>query len=824
MKNRIHPLVPALVLMTALLLSGPTGRAADNQLLGWNNLGMHCMDSDYSVFSILPPYNTIEAQLIVNGLLVTNGNGYSVTYQAVADPAGSLNSTSRGKGDFYDFTAQLYALMPVDMGLAGWAMPGTNNLPQSMLFEPTNFPAPGATPLVNWWRAEGIPLTPYDNALNKNPYPMMLLVARDAGNNVIATNQIVLPVSDEMDCSACHASSSYTNAQPSVGWVNVTNLQRDYRLNILLLHDERQFALNPDLYSESLTNFGFDTNGLFTTVILNNQPVLCASCHASVALGTSGYKTIPQLTEAIHSHHASVPDPVSGVTLNDSANRAACYRCHPGSTTKCLRGAMGAAVAADGSMAMQCQSCHGTMSQVGAANRIGWLMEPKCQSCHTGTAANNNGQIRYTSAFDLTGQPRVAVDQTFATQPDTPATGLSLYRFSAGHGGLQCEACHGSTHAEFPSTHLNDNLRNIQLQGHVGMMVECMACHTNMPSTINGGPHGLHPLGQDFVNRHSGLFDGGATSITQCQPCHGTDYRGTVLSQAQDTRSLSASFDGGSHIISLYRGAIVGCYLCHNGPYDDNPNTRSAPAVRNVTLKTAINQPVSTNLPTTGSALTVRIISQPTHGSVGLVNQTATYFPDPGFMGADSFTYAAFDGAKNSNLGTGTINVGKDNIPPTIQITTPTTKAIYTTTNAVISLTGIASDNVAITKVTWANNRGGSGVAIGTTSWSANNILLKGGVNVITVRAHDAANHVITGKLTVNYASPKVLVVLINGSGTVTPNLNGKALIIGRTYKLTAVPTTGHAFNGWTGAITAASPIFTFVFNGGMILQANFTP
>ena len=46
--------------------------AANNQILGWNNLGMHCMDSDYSVFSILPPYNTIESQLIVGGKLVTN--------------------------------------------------------------------------------------------------------------------------------------------------------------------------------------------------------------------------------------------------------------------------------------------------------------------------------------------------------------------------------------------------------------------------------------------------------------------------------------------------------------------------------------------------------------------------------------------------------------------------------------------------------------------------------------------------------------------------------------------------------------------------------
>src|SRR5512137_1471382 len=77
-----------------------TAQAASSALLGWNNLGMHCMDSDYSVFSILPPYNTIEAQLIVGGKLVKSGTGYTITYEAVADPDGSMNSTSVGKGNW----------------------------------------------------------------------------------------------------------------------------------------------------------------------------------------------------------------------------------------------------------------------------------------------------------------------------------------------------------------------------------------------------------------------------------------------------------------------------------------------------------------------------------------------------------------------------------------------------------------------------------------------------------------------------------------------------------------------------------------------------
>jgi hypothetical protein len=531
------------------------------------------MDSDYSVFSILPPYNTIEAQLIVNGTLVTNGAGYSVTYQAVADPTGSFDSTAMGKGNFYQYCASLYgAALAPEMGLAGWAMPGTNNTPQHMLFETINHPATGVSMPVNWFRAEGIPLSPYDDSLRKNPYPLMRLVVTDAASNVLATSAIVLPISDEMDCRACHASGAPAAAEPVAGWVNVANPERDYRLNILRLHDERQFALHPVLYSAALAARSLNPADLYTNVVVDGTPVLCAACHSSEALGTASFGSIPPLTTSVHSQHAGVMDPVLNVTLDSSANRAACYRCHPGSTTRCLRGAMGAAISSDGSMEMQCQSCHGNMSQVGATNRVGWFMEPSCQSCHTGSATHNNGQIRYTSVFQAGGTVRAAVDQTFATTPNTPAPGLSLYRFSTGHGGLQCEACHGSTHAEFPSTHANDNLRNLQLQGHVGVLSECSTCHPAVPNTVTGGPHGMHPVGQSWVNQHHDLFESGAATRAQCQACHGLDYRGTVLSRTQADRQLVGGSDSIHMILSAWsRPRRSGTNAGYRGP---------APAVR----------------------------------------------------------------------------------------------------------------------------------------------------------------------------------------------------------------------------------------------------
>jgi hypothetical protein len=640
--------------------------AANNQLLGWNNLGMHCMDSDYSVFSILPPYNTIEAQLIVGGKLVTNGGNYTVTYQAVADPGGSFNSTAMGKGNYYTYATAIYgAALAPEGGLAGWNMPGTNNTPLAMLFEPTNHPAAGVATPVNWFRAEGIPITPYDDAHSKNPYPMMRLIAKN-GATPIATNDIVLPVSDEMDCRACHASGSDAAAMPAAGWVWGGIQERDFRLNILRLHDEHQFARNATLYQSALAARGFNPQGLYRGVVADNKPVLCAACHASEALGAPSYGTIPPLTASVHSFHAHVMDPISSLPLDSSANRSACYRCHPGSATKCLRGAMGGAIAADGSMSMQCQSCHGNMSTVGSASRVGWFMEPNCASCHTGTATSNNGQIRYTSVFSNTnGTVRQPVNQTFSTQPNIPANGISLYRFSAGHGGLQCSACHGSTHAEFPSTHDNDNVRNNKIQGHAGVMVECTACHTSMSvssTTAAGGPHGMHPIGQNWVSSHHDYISSMPGGVAACQACHGLDFRGTVLSRAQATRTLTASFDGGAVTLNLYRGALIGCYNCHNGPANDNLNNSTVPTVNVVSGSTPNNTALNLPVTVTPITATLRIISQPAHGLLGVTNKVLTYFPDAGFAGNDSFTYAAYDGAKNSTLATGTVSVVQGSI------------------------------------------------------------------------------------------------------------------------------------------------------------------
>jgi hypothetical protein len=651
-------------------------------LLAWNNLGMHCMDSDYSVFSILPPYNVINAQLIdPNGNLLTNPAGITVTYEAVTDPDGSINSTSASKTNFWNYAVNLFgASLPVDTGLAGFKMPGSQNQPQQMTFDGSH----------SMFTADGIPITPYNDAGAKNYYPLIHVVARDSAGNILAATDIVAPVSDEMDCRACHASDSSGNARPSAGWVYHPNAERDYRLNILRKHDEH---LNmSDNYRNQLALAGYLSEGLYATAS-NGTAILCARCHASNALPGTGLSGTPQLTQAIHSMHASVTDPTTGRTLESDINRTSCYRCHPGSTTRCLRGAMGTAVASDGSLAIQCQSCHGSMSAVGSSSRQGWLQEPTCQSCHTGTATSNNGQIRYTSALESSGMPRTPANNTFATTPDMPAAGLSLYRFSRGHGLLQCEACHNSTHAEFPSHERNDNIHTMNLQGHAGMISDCVTCHNTQPNTTSGGPHGMHPLGQQWASNHDGAVERGGAA--QCQTCHGTDYRGTVLSRALGDRNLSTSFG----VKQFWRGFQIGCYACHNGPGGDSANPNHAPVVMNASASTSSGTPVNIKLNATdadGNPLQLRIVSQPANGTVALNNITATFIPNSGFAGADSFTFAAWDGSTQSNLGTVSLQVASEFFVPFYQgdanYFTGFAVSNFGTTGANAKFTGYATD------------------------------------------------------------------------------------------------------------------------------------
>ncbi len=628
------------VLVSGLTLVPPPPPAW--KVIGWNDTGMHQVDPDYSVFSFHPLGNDIRAQVISpQGVLMTAPAGMSVTYEAVADGRGSQNRSSAAKSNFWSFVGGTYGATPApDTGLAGAMMPGSSNTPRAMSFDPT----------TNAFRASGIPVTPFDDGGHLRPFPMMKLVLRDPAGAPLASTKVVLPVSDEFNCRVCHG-SGIGIAQPTHGWAWDPNVDRDYRLNILRIHDELNSG--SQAYAAALLAAGYAPAGLELTAA-GGTAVRCAKCHASNAYPGSGMAGIMPLTAAIHSLHAYAPDPQFGVPLDFKSDRSACYRCHAGANTQSLRGVMGNHVSDYGTRDIQCQSCHGSILAVGAPTRQGWLDEPTCQNCHTGTAMNNNGGIRYSSAFDVNGALRPAADPRFATTPDVPSPGHSLYRYSTGHGGLSCEACHGPAHAEVASSQANDNVQNVALQGHGGKLAECTACHDTQPVTVNGGPHGMHPIGGSWIDGHENV---GSAALAGCRDCHGSDYRGTVLSRMQKTRTFQTDFG----TVTFAAGSQIGCYSCHQGPQNENANPNHRPVVQNATGVSQLGNSVTVPLSVTdqdNDPLNLRVVTQPAHGRVSFSGTDAIYEPDPGFAGSDAFTYLAWDGSIDSNLGSVTITRG----------------------------------------------------------------------------------------------------------------------------------------------------------------------
>lgn len=188
-------------------------------LLGWNDLGMHCANRDFSKAVVLPPYNNVRAQLVrknATGLPTVLSTGYTVSYSIPG------NTYSVGKTNFWTYAQQLFNLtspLPPNIGLTGNGLTGTMAVSG------------------NGFLATGIPITPFqdNNLTTENPYQLIHLVARASGSStILATTDVVIPVSNEIGCvkSGCHATQQ----------------------NILDEH-------------ESVT--GFNRNG----------PVLCAKCH-----------------------------------------------------------------------------------------------------------------------------------------------------------------------------------------------------------------------------------------------------------------------------------------------------------------------------------------------------------------------------------------------------------------------------------------------------------------------------------------------------------------------------------------------------------------
>ena len=185
-----------------------------------------------------------------------------------------------------------------------------------------------------------------------------------------------------------------------------------------------------------------------------------------------------------------------------------------------------------------------------------------------------------------------------------------------------------------------------------------------------------------------------------------------------------------------------------------------APVAYNDSKNTAKNVAVTINvlandIDVDGNALTVTNLTQPAHGTAVLnLNGTVTYTPANNYVGTDSFTYTAYDGAATSNVATVAISIGNTNTAPVAYndtATTPEDTAIVIP--VLVNDTDVDGDPLAVTSLTQPVH--GTVVANqnGTVTYtpSAN----YNGTDVFTYRATD-------GTLSSNIATVTVTITPVN--------------------------------------------------------------
>ncbi len=391
----VSSIAPAPQGATAFAPPGKVNTDRQYVVLSWNDLGMHCYNRDFDDLAVLPPANTLWAQVIKVGnppQVITTGVTVEYSFPN--------NTYSIGKSNFWNVNPyngvqnarSIFGLpgdLPANMGLAGKGMTG-------------EFDAK-----ADHFVAEWIPLTEYnDNNWNtRDPFQLAQVVVKDSATQAELTRAtVVAPVSTEMRCDNCHSDNGEGNEGIATGVVEQ---------NILMKHDDENQGDYPPGHTGSL---------------MSQRPVLCAECHSSNAIGAPGVQGIPSLSKAMHSKHAGeIPSTTAG-----------CYNCHPGPSTLCLRDVMSA-------QGMGCVDCHGTMQQV-SQNPNPWLNEPRCDTCHNSGQYDQN-QPLYRMSSDHGGiYCEGCHDSTHAIATSTQPRDAIKFIELQGHAGTlqECLVCHST--------------------------------------------------------------------------------------------------------------------------------------------------------------------------------------------------------------------------------------------------------------------------------------------------------------------------------------------------------------------------------------------
>ncbi len=471
-----------LLALVATAIFSTTATAATYKVIANNDLGMHCACPTFEGFLLLPPFNTVRAQVIQYGgdkpIMVTSG--VTVSYSFAEETDASLQADPY----FASWIANAPKMFPGFQPVVGGKVKGLagKGIADTMSYDNTS----------KAWTAVGIPAYPITtgNAAKdimtdplggpkRDPYLTANIVVKNTAGQTLATTSTVVPVAFG-GCCTCHLPLAKQNGYPatpagSFAYLGVMHATNSSKINIAMI--------DPD---------GDGKGG----------PVRCSWCHWDPAMGESaapgwpaGTKLLPGATftlkksvysfsDVLHRFHAQSQKVLTQFDPNIANN---CYDCHPGNNVNCYRGAH------KGKTAIWCSDCHGNLTQRIATNQMAqpWQASsmPTCYSPSTGIKSAFACHSSDTYRTNVTWNPGL----------------FGKFINARGHytSALLCQTCHGMPHGENPSTSVLDNVQNANLQGAITGAVYpngkdktyalgvCDVCHYNKSKTWSVPPHEL---------------------------------------------------------------------------------------------------------------------------------------------------------------------------------------------------------------------------------------------------------------------------------------------------------------------------------------------
>jgi len=406
----------------------------------------------------------------------------------------------------------------------------------------------------------------------------------DVHNDYFELTGAHIPISS--DCTACH-NGNYNNTPNDCAGCHTPDYNQSSN------PDHQQLGLSTDCATCHSTDpnwvpASFDVHNDF--YMLNGAHALiandCATCH------NGDYNNTPNTCFACHEQNYNESTEPNHSDAQFSTDCASCHTedqwtpstfDHDGMYFPIYSGEH------DGEWS-QCTDCHSVEENYSIFS---------CTNCHVNPETDEEhvtvGGYAYEDQACLACHPTGSADDSF----DHNNTGFPL---TGAHSIIDCAQCHengySNTSAECVSCHLPDYDAAVNPNhGELGLSTECVSCHTTDP--------GWTPALFDIHSNYFELTGAHITIASDCGACHNGDYNNTpndcagchtpdynqssnpdhqllglstdcAACHSTDPDWVPASFDVHNDFYMLNGAhALIAndCASCHNGDYNNTPNT-----------------------------------------------------------------------------------------------------------------------------------------------------------------------------------------------------------------------------------------------------------